>query len=344
MFSLRNLRGPPRKIRRLKTPSSWWLRHQSEIAKHVLWNWVSSSLSLRAKQKHTPKIANTTLLVDLGKKNKWIPSKVFWASTFKMAIHLCFWVGKWEVFFYWNGFPMYEILRNFPWNWPWRVFWQGPGLICFMVWWQAACWFLETWPPFREETKNPLLFQDIPKYIRFQVIWAKHAIIFPQFRSLDKIKINKLNKYHLHNKPESKISPSLTVTQSFGNPNESTLRYVRTGIPHSKPPYQPTKQDIAELVCLFASSPIEQIFAHIKMEKVIVPKFRVKIQKKKTFEPDYCTQNYSIYYFSMNPQNHQNLSQKSRQESSWAFWPSTSFQAMSTFLTSCIPPYWGTLP
>lgn len=173
------LRGPPRKIRRRRKPSSWWLRHQSEIAKHLLWNWVSSSLSLRVKQKHTPKIAatdepktqNNTSCWSWG-KNKRIPSKVFWASTFKMAIHLYFWVGKWEMFFNWNGFPMYEILRNFPWNWSWKVFWQGPGLICFMVWWQAACWF----PDFRDHlsgspnqksivfhTLKPSKFQDIPK-------------------------------------------------------------------------------------------------------------------------------------------------------------------------------------
>lgn len=174
----------------------------------------------------------TTLLVDLGKKTNGyqVPSKVFWASTFKLSIHLYFWVGKWEMFFIEMGFRCMTFFETFHETDLERFL--DRVLVWFVLWFDGMhCWFPETWPPFREETKNPLLFQDIPKYIRFQVIWAKHAIIFPQFRSLDKIKINKLNKYHLHNKSESKICPSLTETKFFGNPNESTLRYVRTGIP-----------------------------------------------------------------------------------------------------------------
>lgn len=99
--------------------------------------------------------------------------------------------------------------------------------------------------------KNPEQVPIFQNTWRFQVIFfAKHAILICGSISIPWLNqcCNKLNKYHLQNTSESKICLSLTETQFFGNPIGSTLRYVRTGIPHSKPPHQPTKQDIAELV------------------------------------------------------------------------------------------------
>lgn len=84
MFSLfRFLRGPPRKIRRRK-PSSWWLRHQSEISTHVLWNWVHlplvSGRNKNTLQKLQPLMnlkPNATLLVDLGRITNGYQVKCF---------------------------------------------------------------------------------------------------------------------------------------------------------------------------------------------------------------------------------------------------------------------------